>query len=56
MQELTPDVYARVGMRWSLVFAALGGLAAFLLLVLLKIQALITEPGFLKEMLYLLRR
>jgi hypothetical protein len=44
MQKLTPDVYARVGMKWSLVFAALGVLAAFLLLVLLKIQALITEP------------
>jgi len=45
MQELTRDVCARVGMRWSLVFAALGVLAAFLLLVLLKIQALITEPA-----------
>lgn len=45
MQELTSDVCARVGMRWSLVFAALGVLAAFLLLVLLKIQALLTEPG-----------
>jgi hypothetical protein len=44
MQELTRDVCARVGMRWSLVFAGLGVLAAFLLLVLLKIQALITEP------------
>lgn len=45
MQELTRDVCVRVGMRWSLVFAALGVLAAFLLLVLLKIQALITEPA-----------
>jgi hypothetical protein len=45
MQELTRDVCARVGMRWSVVFAALGVLAAFLLLVLLKIQALITEPA-----------
>jgi len=45
MQELTRDVCARVGMKWSLVFAALGVLAAFLLLVLLKIQALITEPA-----------
>jgi hypothetical protein len=44
MQELRPDVCARVGMRWSLLFAALGVLAAFLLLVLLKIQALLTEP------------
>lgn len=43
-RELTRDVYSRVGMRWSLVFAGLGVLAAFLLLVLLKIQALITEP------------
>jgi hypothetical protein len=31
-------------MRWSLLFAALGVLAAYLLLVLLKIQALISEP------------
>ncbi|HKB69111.1 MAG TPA: hypothetical protein VKC61_24940 [Pyrinomonadaceae bacterium] len=45
MPELTRDVCARVGMRWSLVFAVLGVLAAFLLLVLLKIQALITEPA-----------
>ena len=45
MQEFTRDVCARVGMRWSLVFAALGVLAAFLLLFLLKIQALITEPA-----------
>jgi hypothetical protein len=45
MQELTPDVCARVGMRWSLFFAALGVLTALLLLRLLKIQALITEPG-----------
>ena len=45
MPELTRDVCARVGMRWSLFFAALGVLAALLLLVLLKIQALITEPA-----------
>jgi hypothetical protein len=45
MQELTPDVCARVGTRWSLFFAALGVLTALLLLRLLKIQALITEPG-----------
>jgi hypothetical protein len=32
-------------MRWSLLFAALGVLAAFLLLVLLKIQALLIDPG-----------
>jgi hypothetical protein len=32
-------------MRWSLLFAALGVLAAFLLLVLLKIQVLLTDPG-----------
>jgi hypothetical protein len=32
-------------MRWSLLFAALGVLAAFLILVLLKIQALVTDPG-----------
>jgi hypothetical protein len=44
MQELTRDVCARVGMRWSLLFAALGVLAAFLLLELLKIQALLTDP------------
>jgi len=31
-------------MRWSLLFAALGVLTAFLLLVLLQIQALVTEP------------
>jgi hypothetical protein len=35
MQELRPDVCARVGMKWSLLFAALGVLAAYLLLVLL---------------------
>jgi hypothetical protein len=45
MQELTGDVYARVAMKWGLVFAALGVLTAFLLLVLLKIQALISEPA-----------
>src|SRR6266567_2459709 len=45
MQELTRDVCARVAMRWSLFFAALGVLAAFLLLVLLKIQALVTDPA-----------
>jgi hypothetical protein len=45
MQELTRDVCAKVGMRWSLLFAALGVLAAFLLLVLLKVQALLTDPG-----------
>ena len=44
MQELTRDLCARVGMRWSLLFAALGVLTAFLLLVLLQIQALVTEP------------
>ena len=44
MQELRPDVCVRVGMRLSLLFAALGVLTAFLLLVLLKIQALVTEP------------
>jgi hypothetical protein len=44
MQELTRDVCVRVGMRWSLLFAALGVLAAFLLLLLLKIQALLTDP------------
>jgi hypothetical protein len=42
--ELTRDICVRVAMRWSLVFAALGVLTAFLLLVLLKIQALVTEP------------
>jgi hypothetical protein len=31
-------------MKWSLFFAALGVLAAFLLLVLLEIQALVTDP------------
>ena len=45
MQELTRDVCARVGMRSSLLFAALGVLTALLLLRLLGIQALITEPG-----------
>jgi hypothetical protein len=45
MQELTRDVCARVAMRWSLLFAALGVLAAFLLLVVLKIQALLTDIG-----------
>jgi hypothetical protein len=45
MQKLTPGVCARVGMRWSLLFAALGVLTALLLLRLLGIQALITEPG-----------
>jgi hypothetical protein len=44
MQELTRDVCVRVGMRWSLLFAALGVLTAFLLLLLLKIQALLTDP------------
>ena len=42
--ELTRDICVRVAMRWSLFFAALGVLTAFLLLVLLKIQALVTEP------------
>ena len=45
MQELTRDVCVRVGMKWSLLFAALGVLTAFLLLVLLQIQALVTERG-----------
>ncbi len=45
MQELRRDVCVRVAMRWSLFFAALGVLAAFLLLVLLKIQALVTDPA-----------
>ena len=44
MRELRPDVCARVGMRWSLLFAALGVLAAFLLLVLLHMQALVIDP------------
>ena len=44
MQELTRDLCARVAMRWSLLFAALGVLTAFLILVLLQIQALVTEP------------
>lgn len=44
MPELTRDVCVRVGMRWSLLFAALGVLAAYLLLVLLKIQELISDP------------
>jgi hypothetical protein len=49
MQELRPDVCARVAMRWSLLFAALGVLAAFLLLVLLGAQVLVigTGPEFL---------
>jgi hypothetical protein len=49
VQELRPDVCARVGMRWSLVFAGLGVLTAVLVLVLLKIQALLggTDPVFL---------
>src|SRR5258707_12272979 len=42
--ELTPDVCARVGMRSCLLFAALGVVAVYLLLVLLKIQALISDP------------
>ena len=42
--ELTRDICVRVAMRWSLFFAALGVLTAFLLLVLLKIQALVTDP------------
>jgi hypothetical protein len=45
MTELTRDVCVKVGMRWSLLFAALGVLAAVLLLVLLKIQALLTDAG-----------
>ena len=45
MQELRPDVCARVGMRWSLLFAALGVLAAYLLLVLLGAQVLVIGPG-----------
>ena len=44
MQELTRDVCVRVGMRWSLLFAALGVLAAFLILVLLGVQVLVTGP------------
>ncbi len=44
MPELTRDVCARVGMRWSLLFAALGVLAAFLLLVLLGVQVLVARP------------
>jgi hypothetical protein len=44
MQELTRDVCARVGMRWSLLFAALGVLAAFLLLLLLGVQVLVARP------------
>jgi hypothetical protein len=49
MQELRPDVCARVAMRWSLLFAALGVLAAYLLLVLLGAQALAigTAPEYL---------
>ena len=42
MQELRPDVCVRVGMKWGLLFAALGVLAAFLLLVLLGAQVLVT--------------
>ena len=42
MQELRPDVCVRVGMTWGLLFAALGVLAAFLLLVLLGAQVLVT--------------
>jgi hypothetical protein len=45
MTELTRDVCVKVGIGWSLLFAALGVLAALLLLVLLKIQALLTDPG-----------
>ena len=45
MRELTRDVCVRVGMRWSLLFAALGVLAALLLVVGLKIQALLTDPA-----------
>jgi hypothetical protein len=45
MQDLSRDVCVRVGMKWSLLFAVLGVLTALLLLVLLKIQALITEAG-----------
>jgi hypothetical protein len=45
MPELTRNVCARVGMRWSVLFAALGVLTALLLLVLLKIEALVTDPG-----------
>jgi hypothetical protein len=44
MQELTRDVCARVGMRWSLLFAALGVLAAYFVLVLLGVQVLVTGP------------
>ena len=44
MQELRPDVCVRVGMRWSLLFAVLGVLAAFLLLVLLGAQVLVIGP------------
>lgn len=44
MQELRPDVCVSVGMRWSLLFAALGVLAAYLFLVLLGAQALV-GPG-----------
>ena len=45
MPELRPDVCARVAMRWSLLFAALGVLAAYLLLVLLGVQALAIGPA-----------
>jgi hypothetical protein len=45
MQELRRDVCVRVGMRWSLLFAALGVLAAFLLLVLLGAQVLAFGPA-----------
>jgi hypothetical protein len=49
MQELRLDVCARVAMRWKLLFAALGVLAAYLLLVLLGVQVLAigTGPEFL---------
>jgi hypothetical protein len=45
MPELTRDICGRVAMRWSLLFAALGVLAALLLMVVLKIQALLTGIG-----------
>jgi hypothetical protein len=45
MQELRPDVCVRVARSWSLLFAGLGVVAAYLLLVLLQNTSAHQRPG-----------